>query len=122
MRFLFFSFPCPGHGAFSCNLSLLVNCCCSVVFIPLFPARVSMSPPAKMRAFSWLYLALGDLYLLSLLLLAVPADLAAGDTLEVMDDAELDKLIRQEQYVIVLFGKERSLPDSISISCRLLSI
>lgn len=50
-------------------------------------------------------MALGDMVLLALLLLAVP-DGARGDTLEVLEDADLDKLIRQEQYVIVLFGED----------------
>lgn len=30
---------------------------------------------------------------------------ASADTLETFDDAELDKLIKQEQFVIVLFSK-----------------
>ena len=29
----------------------------------------------------------------------------SGNTLETMDDTELEKLIQQEQYVIVLFSK-----------------
>ena len=32
----------------------------------------------------------------------------AGDTLEVMEDVELEKLIQQEKYVIVLFGQKTS--------------
>ena len=47
-----------------------------------------------------------DVFLLaSLLLLA--SHTRAEDTLEAVEDAELVKLIDQEQYVIVLFGEKK---------------
>ncbi len=59
----------------------------------------------KMRSSSWFALCMGDAVFLALLLALAGPQGAAGDTLEAFDDAELQKLIRQEQYVIVLFGE-----------------
>ena len=42
---------------------------------------------------------------LALAILILAGVAAADDTLELMDDAELEKLIQQEQYVIVLFSE-----------------